>query len=46
MSPKKNLPEVTPGAVLFAMTKPITTGTELTEAKVAMTVRGPVPGEH
>src|SRR5262245_7563924 len=39
MSPKKNLSRVTPGTVLFAITKPVTIGTELTEAKLAMTVR-------
>src|SRR5215831_7924187 len=39
MSPKKNLLRVTPGTVVFAITKPVTIGTELTEAKVAMTVR-------
>src|SRR5215470_16535494 len=39
MSPKKNLPRVTPGTVLFAITKPVTIGTELTEAKLARTVR-------
>src|SRR5215475_9430386 len=39
MSPRKNLPRVTPGTVLFAITKPVTIGTELTEAKLAMTVR-------
>src|SRR5262245_44592344 len=39
MSPKKNLSSVTPGTGLFATTKPITIGTELTEARLAMTVR-------
>src|SRR5262245_665437 len=39
MSPKKNLSSVTPGTGLFATTKPITIGTELTEARLARTVR-------
>jgi hypothetical protein len=33
------LPRVASGTVLFAITKPFTTGTELTDAKVAITVR-------
>src|SRR5262245_33768505 len=39
MSPKKNLPRLAPGAGLFAITQPVTIGTELTEARLAMTVR-------